>query len=72
MYPNRTFVVEKAVPHPLYDNLHKASHHDVALLRLQRNVDFISNEIVPIYLPLENHFQDLWNSVRKSYHLVTL
>uniref|UniRef100_A0A1A9W5M3 Peptidase S1 domain-containing protein n=1 Tax=Glossina brevipalpis TaxID=37001 RepID=A0A1A9W5M3_9MUSC len=42
--------IEQAIPHPLYKSKSKNSIHDIALLRLERNINF--NEFIsPICLP---------------------
>ncbi|XP_059089980.1 uncharacterized protein LOC131885820 [Tigriopus californicus] len=51
LYPNRTYGVSRVVIHPSYQISDLASPHDLALLRLDRSVEFIKHVIAPICLP---------------------
>lgn len=58
LYPNRTYGVSDVVIHPSYQISTLASPHDLALLRLDRSVEFVKHVIAPICLPWGSGFAE--------------
>ena len=42
--------------HPKFDAMKEAPNHDIAILRLDRNVPIVKGKISPICLPVSNRF----------------
>ena len=61
MYPNRTFSIQSITPHPQYNLSLKASPHDLALIQLDRDAEFVKGAIEPICLPESSSFPDQAN-----------
>lgn len=57
--------IEEKIPHPKYNPQSRNQHHDIALLRLQRTVQF-TDFVIPICLP---RFENLQNTKLESVSL---
>ena len=51
LYPNRTYQAKDVIVHPEYDLNAKASPNDLAIIVLDKKVQFVDNIIAPICLP---------------------